>query len=153
MSYICTLIILFFLRMRVYAYKRISEGNYETGPLLPLKCGFLYSNSGSRIVLETPLPSESSCWQYSTHLISSAIPPCLSHVNSHSPFPPCISVTRRCRKHLKWVNAQPPATWATAWDQRTNLSVAFLQSRQGTYQLWSSSLGMYVSFQTAENWN
>lgn len=43
-------------------------------------------------VLETPLPSESSFWQNATHLINTAIPPCLSYVNSHSPSPPHISV-------------------------------------------------------------
>lgn len=31
-------------------------------------------------VLETPLPSESSFWQNATHLINTAIPPCLSYV-------------------------------------------------------------------------
>lgn len=106
-----------------------------------------------RFVLETPLPSESSWRQNAMHLISTAIPPCLSYVNSHSPFPTHISVMWRCKKHLKWVNAQPPATWATPWDQRINLGIAFLQSRQAACQLWSSSLGMCTSFQTAKNCN
>lgn len=121
---------------------------------LHLRVGSGNQTQAPRFVLGAPLLSESSSWPKAMHLIS-------KYCHPKMPFfmwIPIVLLKHVCQlcEHVSISNGlmlslQPHEPFLQTRES-TWASLPF-QSCRAAHQLWSSRLGMYAFFQTAENWN